>query len=210
MNTTTGTNENNMIMIECSSCKQEIREDARKCKFCGAAQGRMNSANTISIYVGAIIAVTSLATLAIEAGKKLFDKEKASLTITVVDSSPESFNYVVSNKGSKPGVAYDLTVKYPPSMECSKGDVFFEQRLAADNKVIEPGKTYSFSSKVNRLYSVFAGFDPHALADKKLSQTLAEFKVCSATLTYLDFDSTHKSEEVKFHCVPQGVCPKTK
>lgn len=169
----------------------------------------MNSANTISIYVGAIIAVVSLATLAIEAGKKLFDREKASLTISVVDSSPESFNYVVSNKGSKPGVAYDLTVNYPPSMECSKGDIYIMQRLTVDNKVIEPGKTYSFSSKVDGLYGAFAGFDPHALADKTLSRSLSKFKVCSATLTYLDFDSTHKSVKVMFHCAPQGVCPNT-
>ena len=169
----------------------------------------MNSANTISIYVGAIIAVVSLATLAIEAGKKLFDRESANLTISVVDSSPERFNYVVSNKGSKPGVAYDLTVKYPPSMECSKGDIYIMQRLAVDNKVIEPGKTYSFSSKVDGLYGAFAGFDPHALADKTLSRSLSKFKVCSATLTYLDFDSTHKSVKVMFHCGPQGVCPNT-
>lgn len=167
----------------------------------------MNSANTISIYVGAIIAVVSLATLAIEAGKKLFDRESASLTISVVDSSPESFNYVVSNKGSKPGVAYDLTVKYPPSMECD--NIYIMQRLAVDNKVIEPGKTYSFSSKVDGLYGAFAGFDPHALADKTLSRSLSKFKVCSATLTYLDFDSTHKSVNVMFHCGPQGVCPNT-
>ena len=167
----------------------------------------MNTVNTISIYTGAIIAIVSLVTIAVEAGKKLFERESASLTVTVADVDPDRLNYIVSNKGSKPGVAYDLTVKYPPSMHCSKGEVYMMQRVLLDNKVIEPGKTYSFSSKIDGLYKAFAGFDPHVLADKKLLRSLSEYKVCSAKLMYLDFDSSHKAVEVKFHCGPQGICP---
>ncbi|GEM_PF-5371476 len=81
-------------------------------------------------------------------------------------------------------------------------------RAQLENSVIEPGKTQSFSIKTNNLYKIFAGFDPHALSDKAIAKKLNDYKVCSAKLTYLDFDNTHKSLEVDFHCNPQGICPK--
>ncbi|MFT0520570.1 hypothetical protein [Pseudomonas faucium] len=193
---------------ECTSCKQGIHRDAKKCNHCGSSQGRMNTLNTVSIVAGVIIAVASLFTLALEAGKKIFERNAASLNLVVSNVEADRFNYIVSNKGSKPAVAYDISIKYPPALECSKD--YTMVRLPMTNKVIEPGKTYPFSIEVKNLYKDIAGIDPHALADEKLAPQLKDLEVCSATLTYIDFDNTHKTLETRFHCGPQGACPSKK
>jgi len=190
---------------ECTSCKQEIHVEAKKCNHCGSSQGRMNAINTISIVAGVIIGVASLFTLALEAGKKIFERNEARLNLVVSSIEADRFNYIVSNQGSKPAVAYDISIQYPPAIEC--GEHYAMLRLPMDNKVIEPDKIYPFSIVVKGLSTALAGVDPHALADKALASELKALEVCSATLTYIDFDNTHKTLKTSFHCGPQGACP---
>lgn len=195
-----------MSIKECKSCKQPIDEAATKCQHCGTSQGLGRAASKVSLYVGTIIAVASLATMGYESARKIFEPQKAEMTAYVPGVDYEQFNLVISNTGNRPGVIYDLTIKYPPAMECSGGGQSTMHRTGISNKVIEPNQTITVSSKIEGLYRAFAGFDPHALSDPDLSEKLEEFKVCSAGLTYLDFDGAHRTLNVMFHCGPQGQC----
>lgn len=195
-----------MSTKECKSCKQPIAEAATKCHHCGTSQGFDITANKVSLYVGTVIAVISLATMGYESAKKIFKEEKAELIAYVPGVDYEQFNLVISNTGNKPGVIYDLTIKYPPAIECSGGDQWTMHRIDMSNHVVEPNKTITVSQEIKGLYKAFSGFDPHVLSDPNLSKQLEDFKVCSADLTYLDFDGTHKTLKVKFHCGPQGEC----
>ncbi|WP_040390948.1 hypothetical protein [Cellvibrio sp. BR] len=192
---------------ECKSCKQEIKQQAEKCHHCGTSQGKPRIVEKISLYVGTAIAVVSLAIMGYESAKKLLDSEKANLVVNVTDIDTDAFNIAVSNIGSKPAIIYDLTIKYPPSTNCADGKIWTMHRVDFADRVVEAGKTYSVSSKVTGLYKAFAGFDPHALSDKKFSKQLEKFKVCSTKLSYLDFDGSHNTVNVDFHCGPQGECP---
>ena len=194
-------------MKDCSSCKQEINDAAGKCHYCGSAQGHLKIINTVSIYIGTILAVISLSAIGIQAVNDILDSKNSELSVKVLDTKSDQFNFIVSNKGSRAGVIYDLTFKYPDAMECDN-TVTFEHRVEFDNKVVEAGKTYSFSKKLNNVSGVLAGFEPHVLASKKLSTGLEKFKVCSMTLTYVDFNNVDKTIETKFHCLPQGKCSK--
>ena len=68
-----------MSTKECKSCKQDIKKTSTKCHHCGTSQGLGRAANKISLYVGTVIAVTSLATMGFESAKKLFEKETADI-----------------------------------------------------------------------------------------------------------------------------------
>ena len=195
-----------MSIKECKSCKQEIKETATKCHYCGTSQRLGRFASKISLYVGTVIAVVSLATMGYESAKKLLEKETADIVAHVPGVDYEQFNLVVSNKGNKPGVIYDLTIGYPPAIECSGGEEWTMHRIDIADKVVEPGKTITISREIKGLYKAFSGFEPHALSSAKLSKQLEKYKVCSADLTYLNFDGSHKTIKIGFHCGPQGKC----
>lgn len=195
-----------MPLKKCKACQTAIDAKARICPICKKSFEWSGVIQTISLYAGTTIALFSLASIGYESFTKIVEREKADLILNVAKLNNDQFNIVVSNKGRRSAVVYDLTISYPPIKECKQKISINTERVEFESKVIEPGKTYNISVSVKNLYKAFAGFDPQVLSNEKLMKNLGDYKVCSAHITYLDFDGTHKPQEVSFYCGPQSGC----
>lgn len=195
-----------MSFKNCKACQTEIDSNAKICPVCKTSFELSSVVQTISLYVGTAIALCSLASIGYESFTKVMEKEKADLVLNVAKINNDQFNIVVSNKGSRSAVVYDLTISYPPIKECKQKISSNMERVEFESKVIEPSKTYNIPVNVKNLYKAFAGFDPQVLSNEKLMKNLEEHKMCSAHITYLDFDGTNKPQEVSFYCGPQSGC----
>lgn len=120
MNSSPDNNNQQEGTKKCNACKQEIYESAKLCYHCNSAQGLSRHVSVISLYVGTLIAVVSIATIGYESALKLFSDEKADIAAHVINIEEESFNLAISNRGSKPGVIYDLLVDFPLHPSCKR------------------------------------------------------------------------------------------
>jgi hypothetical protein len=195
-----------MPQKKCRSCQSSIDKNAKVCPFCKSSLGWAGKIQPASLVVGTFLALISLVTIAIESVSKLLEKNEADLVMSVAKFNDDNFNVVISNKGNRSAVVYDLTISYPPVEECKNRISKTTDRVEFESKVVEPGHTYNIEVEIQNLYKAFVGFDPQVLSNEVLMKNLEEYKVCSAHITYLDFDQKHKPKEVYFYCGPQGGC----
>jgi 5-hydroxyisourate hydrolase-like protein (transthyretin family) len=189
-------------------CLNEIKENAKICCHCGQFQKKQKDPinfSKISLVIGVIISTISLATIGINAYKKLQEPNNSDIVGRVLDYDKESFNLALSNRGNKSAVVWYLKVSYPEAHACEKEVRTFTKTINIKNQVIEANKTYNIPVYISSLN--ISTFTPEALADEEIKEDLKEYEVCSANLTFLDFDNIIKNKSFKFSCMPQGQCP---
>jgi hypothetical protein len=192
-----------------SACKEDIKPYASRCPHCGTDHNWIGKFKNIATVVGAILALASLATLAVKAGIELLGSKTAVLAGLVAKTDRDGVYFVVSNQGRRPATIFDVMVTGPYTDETCKSPITFGASVDTGSvmKVVEPEKTYTFVGKLETAFAYLpTTFAPSALVDLKLQKELEQYKQCKLVISYIDFDKKIKMFEIPYHCVPQAPC----
>ncbi|XPF94985.1 hypothetical protein ACM9HF_02935 [Colwellia sp. RE-S-Sl-9] len=192
-------------MATCKACHEEIRDDATVCKHCGHKEKL--DANRVGIYIGVILSVISLATIAFSTAVKLFESKNADIVGQVLSFENDKLDLSLSNRGKSSAVIWDLTITYPEAGRCNQKDYEVTTRMELKKSVIEPNKTIIVPSKTKDESSLhIADMSPEARADEEFKDLLKSMSFCTAKVIYLDFDNEFKNKEIAFTCAPLAEC----
>lgn len=193
----------------CRACKESLRPGATKCADCGSEQRKV-TLNSIALFIGAVLSVTSLSAIGLNAGKNLFDPKAASLSGAVASGDSHAIYFTVSNKGTRAATVIDVMVEGPYTGPTCKRPMTFGTRAESSEitKVIEPGKMYAIVARLGGGFSELpTTFTPEALLDKSLPAKLGSGMSCRLSVSYIDFDNSVKNFAIPYLCLPQAPCP---
>ena len=128
-------------MATCVVCREEIKQDAKKCIHCDSYQDFRRWINISSVVLSLMIALLSVTAVTLPVLKDFMLPPDAELNFSLVEKYDDYtwFRIAVSNSGTKAAVikAVQLTYGKRPEIESTFDMLDAEQ-------VIDPGKTTTF------------------------------------------------------------------
>lgn len=187
----------------CCSCKQGMKIGATKCHACGTDQRLWQRA---LVTLGALAAVSSLATLAVEQVYGRLVSHGPDIVGAVVGLDDNQIHFSVSNQGDRVGTLMDAIVEVNfPESSCERL-CSSSVRLKGENlrQVLDVGKTASITAQPVISVRLPLSFAPEALSDPKYQKIVQDHQSCKLLLTYVDHKSAFRQKALPFACIPSS------
>ncbi len=189
----------------CCACKQTLKPGAVKCHACGTDQRRWQR---ILITLGAVAAISSLFTIAVEQVRGMISTHEAVLVGAVSSIDGGAVRFAISNQGDRVATLMGAVVEadVPPGTCRQVANYATALRAESLQAVLEPGKTATLVGRAAGNGPLPQTFVPEAFSDPKLAETLEKRKNCRLNLTYVDHKSAIKQSSLSFSCVSEAGC----
>jgi len=180
-------------MSQCCECKEEIRDDAIRCRHCSSIQGWRRILRAPWLTCTLMLTIVSI--LAAEPVKNFLDPKKADIQPAITDGDFYRTNITLTNKGTR--AATLVSIKIEGRSKDGLSTTWY-LRSNLDGQILEAGKSYVTTASNGDLIPGFV----NRMRSAPLKQIHGFSENCRLLIDYTDINGQEFILPYPFMCDP--------
>jgi len=175
-------------MKECTFCRKELNENARKCQYCGEFQNWKRHLHNVNITFAIIIAILTLLTA--KPLVEFFKEKRADIKVSILSGSHSNIEFLIANIGNRPAAVTQIEIRSKDPNKKLSITYYLANHLG--NTLLEPGQATVLTGKNG---GIIPGFIPHEIRIGAMNN-----KDCNLVVDYVQLNGNKESLHYPFSC----------